>query len=128
MKRLFTFAGNKTLNFCMKSLSLTSMMFVFQACYGTPRDFGSDALLHGTVVNQATGEPIEGIKVTIGENYRHEITDAKGEFYLYLPSNQEHSLSFKSPDEKLQFQNKDTTIIPERNEEISFTIALNPCF
>ena len=39
-------------------LCLTSIAFVFQACYGTPQDFGSDLLIEGEVKAKSTGLPI----------------------------------------------------------------------
>jgi hypothetical protein len=43
-------------------LCLTSIAFVFQACYGTPQDFGEDLLIEGQVKSKTTGLPIKGIK------------------------------------------------------------------
>ena len=39
-------------------LSLTSTMFIFQACYGTPQDFGMDVLIEGQVKSKTSGLPI----------------------------------------------------------------------
>ena len=49
-------------------LSFTSALFVFQACYGTPQDFGLDILLEGQVKSKSTGLPIQGIKVSVEIN------------------------------------------------------------
>ena len=46
-------------------LWLTSIAFVFQACYGTPQDFGNDLLLTGQVNSKKTGLPVKGIKVSV---------------------------------------------------------------
>ena len=41
-------------------LCLTSVAFVFQACYGTPQDFGNDLLIEGQVTSKISGLPIKG--------------------------------------------------------------------
>ena len=56
-------------------LSFTSALFVFQACYGTPQDYGSDLLLEGQVKSKKTGLPIEGIKVAVSQTSQYEVTN-----------------------------------------------------
>jgi len=58
-------------------------MFVFQACYGTPQDFGNDVLLQGQVKSKTSGEPIKGIKVSVAESVQYEMTDESGHFSFY---------------------------------------------
>ena len=43
-------------------ISFTSALFVFQACYGTPQDFGFDLFIEGQVKSASTGLPVKGIK------------------------------------------------------------------
>ena len=38
-------------------------MFVFQACYGTNRDFGADVPIHGYVKSRTTNQPNPGINI-----------------------------------------------------------------
>jgi hypothetical protein len=64
-------------------LSLTSAMFVFQACYGTPKDFGLDLFIEGQVKSKASGLPIKGIKVSIVDSMQYEMTDEDGKFSFY---------------------------------------------
>lgn len=64
-------------------LSLTSMMFVFQACYGTPQDFGLDVHIEGLVKSKTTNLPIKGIKVSLGENMPYDYTREDGTFSFY---------------------------------------------
>jgi putative lipoprotein (rSAM/lipoprotein system) len=79
-----------------KGLTLTSAAFVFQACYGTPEDFGLDVRIHGVVVSRTTNEPIPGIKVSV-ENYpQYKLTDSKGSFLIY--ASQEKILYVKFED------------------------------
>lgn len=107
------------------------MMFVFQACYGAPKDFGRDAFIHGKVFDKSTGTPLKGIKVSVGDGYRYDITDDDGSFTMYLPSGQDHIFSFTVPHDEtnlLRFQPKDTIITPKRGDNISFSISLDPCY
>lgn len=64
-------------------LSLTTAMFVFQACYGTPQDFGLDFQIEGQVRSQVTGLPVKGIKVSIANNLQYQYTDENGKFSFY---------------------------------------------
>ena len=64
-------------------LSLTSAMFVFQACYGTPQDFGLDFLVEGQVKSKISGLPIKGIKVSVANNLQYEYTNDEGRFSFY---------------------------------------------
>jgi hypothetical protein len=45
--------------------SLTALVFVFEACYGTPQDFGEDVEISGRVKSAVTGEAIQGVKVEL---------------------------------------------------------------
>jgi len=81
-------------------LYFTSAMFVFQACYGTPQDFGDNVLVEGKVKSKATGLPIEGILVMIADSSSSDLTKTDGTFSFYtgLPG-----------DFKLVIQDIDTT-------------------
>ena len=43
-------------------ISLTSVMFVFQACYGTPQDFGFDLLVQGQVKSKTSDCQLKELK------------------------------------------------------------------
>lgn len=64
-------------------LSFTSALFIFQACYGTPQDFGLDLLVEGQVKSKTSGLPIKGIKVSVADNMQYEMTDENGRFSFY---------------------------------------------
>lgn len=91
---------NKWIRKIIGGLSFTSVLFVFQACYGTPQDFRLDLLVEGQVKSMTSGLPIKGIKVTVANNMQYEITNEEGKFsfYTYVPE----SLT-------LQFQDIDST-------------------
>jgi hypothetical protein len=107
-------------------LSFTSAMFVFQACYGTPQDFGLDVLIEGQVKSKITGSPIKGIKVSVAENMQYDFTDDEGKFSFYTePGN---SLKIKFEDVDLAqygtFVNKDTIpAITDKKVYLNITLA-----
>ena len=78
-------------------LSFTPALFVFQACYGTPQDFGLDLFIEGKVVSKATGEPIKGIKVSAPQ-LQYTITNDKGEFSFYTIKSDKVQISFEDID------------------------------
>lgn len=79
-------------------LSFTTALFVFQACYGTPQDFGYDSLLEGKVISQTTGEPIKDIRISVGNQMQYTTTNEKGEFSLYTTKSQKVPVSFEDID------------------------------
>lgn len=76
------------------ALSLTSALFVFQACYGTPQDFGQDVVLEGLVTSKNTQLPLSGVKVSIADSPQYEITDENGHFKIYTTKEQQYLLQF----------------------------------
>jgi len=93
-------------------LSLTTAVFVFQACYGTPQDFGNDYLIEGQVKSKTTDLPIKGIKVSVSDNLQYEITDSLGKFRFYTKMQDEIKVMFRDIDSTLngQFKDKDTVL------------------
>jgi len=68
-----------------KGVSLTSLAFVFQACYGPlPDDRFCDVNFTGVVVSKSTNLPVEGIAVVIQNGARNTgYTDINGRFSIY---------------------------------------------
>ena len=87
-------------------------MFVFQACYGTPQDFGADLLIEGQVKSKVSGLPIKGIKVQVAENIQYELTDDEGKFSFYTEMLQRVTLQFQDMDSTKNglYANKDTVL------------------
>ena len=94
-------------------LCLTSIAFVFQACYGTPQDFGNDLLIEGQVKSKTSGLPIKGIKVSVADKVQYANTDENGKFSFYIEKLQNTKIKFTDVDstQNLVFSNKDTLII-----------------
>ena len=56
----------KWLRGLMKASALTTVMFIMQACYGTPSMYDmAEIQLSGRVVDKATGKPLNGICLNV---------------------------------------------------------------
>ena len=118
----------------LKGLSLTSAMFVFQACYGTPQDFGYDTLIEGKVTSQTSGLPIKGIKVSIRDNMSYEttqkgsmqdyisyeITNDEGEFIIFSPKDSYVTVLFEDVDSTENGSFKDTYKVLDKLDDNIF--------
>ena len=106
-------------------ISFTSALFVFQACYGTPQDFGIDMFIEGQVKSKTSGLPIKGIKVTVADNNQYEFTDENGKFSLYTYMHEGVKLQFRDIDSTQNglFLNKDT-ILTRISEKMYLDITL----
>ncbi len=104
---------NKLVKRLFGGLSLTTAMFVFQACYGPPQDFGADLLVEGVVKSKSTGQPIKGIKVSNVILPQYLYTEADGSFSFYTESSEGCKLRFEDVDlsQNGTFANKDTVLI-----------------
>ena len=93
-------------------LCLTSVAFVFQACYGTPQDFGNDLLIEGQVKSKTSGLPIQGIKVSVDDKVQYTNTDENGKFSFYIERLQYAKIQFTDIDstQNTLFSNKDTLV------------------
>jgi hypothetical protein len=80
------------------ALSLSTALFIFQACYGTPRDFGLDVHIEGCVKSQSTDMPIQGVRVSLDQSPQYEITDKDGKFSFYISKASEYKVKFESID------------------------------
>ena len=95
-----------------RGLSLTSALFIFQACYGTPQDFGLDLHIKGNVKAKSTGLPIKGIKVSVPNDIQYYLTDSEGKFSLYTERVNTLIVHFEDIDSVQNglFHNKDTVL------------------
>lgn len=110
----------------IKGLSFTSVMFVFQACYGTPQDYGLDIHVVGRVKSKTSGLPIKGIKVSVTHDLQHEITDENGEFSLYTEFRDSLSFHFQDIDstQNSQYVDKDTLLTGIADTKLFLDIML----
>lgn len=93
-------------------LCLTSIAFVFQACYGTGYDFGEDILIEGQVTSKASGLPIKGIKVSVADKVQYTSTDEDGKFSFFIEKIKTPKIKFTDIDstQNIWFSNKDTLV------------------
>jgi putative lipoprotein (rSAM/lipoprotein system) len=93
-------------------LSLTSALFIFQACYGTPQDMGFDILIEGKVRSRTTGIPVKGIKVSMEDRIQYELTNDEGNFSFYTEAAGSYKIKFEDIDllQNGNFENRDTTL------------------
>lgn len=117
--------GSKWIRRMVRGVSLTSALFVFQACYGTPQDLGFDLLIEGQVKSKTTGLPIPGIKVTIKDIGQWEFTDEEGRFGIYTLLTDAVTVQFQDVDsiENGNFNYQDTLLTTDR-EHVLLTVEL----
>lgn len=109
----------------LAGLSFTSVLFVFQACYGTPQDFGLDLLIEGQVKAENTGLPLKNIKVSVSNNSQYAYTNQNGEFSFYTERTEKITLTFADSD-SLQnglYASKDT-LLNNATEKVFVSISL----
>lgn len=107
-------------------LSFTTALFVFQACYGTPQDFGLDILVEGQVKAKVTGLPIKGIRVSVDGNMQYEYTNDEGKFSFYTEDANSLKIKFEDidSDQNGSFASMDT-ITAINDKKIYLNIVLD---
>jgi putative lipoprotein (rSAM/lipoprotein system) len=106
-------------------LSLTSALFIFQACYGTPQDMGLDIMIEGKVLSQKTRMPIKGIRVSVEDKLQYEFTDIDGKFSFYTETAGNYKIKFEDTDsgENGNYIGKDT-VLTSIDKRVYLNIAL----
>ncbi len=109
----------------LKGFCLTSAAFVFQACYGTPQDFGYDLLIEGKVISKNTGLPVEGIKVSVANEIQYAFSDSAGNFSFYTELRDSIKLTFEDVDASANknFVKRDT-VLKVNNKCMNLNIEL----
>lgn len=117
----------KTLRTLIGSLSFTTALFVFQACYGTPQAVGNDFLVEGCVTSRSTGEPVQHMRVGIDGESQHQYTDAEGKFSFYTVKRSDLRLVVEDIDntDNGNYNAADTLIAADGNR-IYLDISVNP--
>jgi hypothetical protein len=118
---------NKILRKLASGLSLTSALFIFQACYGSPQDMDADIFIEGQVKSKVSGLPVQGIKVSVEESAQFQFTDNDGRFSLYTGIHDSYKLMFEDTDSvnNGHFADKDTVIFYS-DKNYFLDIALDP--
>lgn len=107
--------------------SLTALVFVFEACYGTPQDFGEDVEISGTVKSAKTGQTLQGIEVTLKNNDYFVITENDGKFSFFASPGQDYHMSFvdSKATKQVLYLSKDTVLKYNNNDFLNLEIKLN---
>lgn len=90
----------KLFRWFLRASALTTVMFIMQACYGTPSMYDIvDIPLSGYVIDKDTGQPLKGICLDAShtdDDYDHVIvyTDENGYFELMQWGNSRRVTSF----------------------------------
>jgi hypothetical protein len=126
MKKTITDKKRKILRRIYGALSLTTAMFIFQACYGSPQDFGLDTFIQGTVKSKKTSLPVSGIKISIESKPYVGFTDNFGEFKIYTETAPQYKLKFEDIDGTTRgvFSQKDT-IVTVIGESVHLNVLLD---
>ena len=106
-------------------LSLTSALFIFQACYGTPQDMGLDIIIEGKVISRQTNMPVKGIRVSVEDKLQYQFTDIDGKFSFYTETAKSYKIKFEDIDtsENGNFFGKDT-VLASIDKRVYLNIAL----
>lgn len=107
-------------------LSLTSALFIFQACYGSPQDFDLDVVIEGQVKSEETGLPIKGIKVSIEETQQYQLTNDDGQFSIYTAAFNAIRVKFEDIDsiQNGAFNSRDTLLSGVAGHNVKLDILL----
>jgi len=94
----------KLFHWIFRRLSLTSNMFVFQACFGAP---------------------VKRIKVLLGKTCQYQFTDSLGRFNMYVPEQGDYNLRIAGVDpiNNGYFITRDTSLV-NANDAIHVDITL----
>ncbi|MCR5325580.1 MAG: hypothetical protein K6E37_02385 [Bacteroidales bacterium] len=120
----------KWLHNLLKGASLTTALFIFQACYGTPKEVyylqSGEAPMSFKVVSHSNGAPLKGIKVFSQSNRLNTVayteigvTGDDGSCHVDIPYRKNALgpyLRFEDPDDL--HQAKDTVLYDLREREI----------
>ena len=124
----------KWLHNLLKGASLTTALFVFQACYGMPQNYmleeGGEAPMTFTVFSRSTGKPLEGVRISGATNnyagiYYQDLgvtgTDGRCRVNIpYIRNVKGPWLRFEEPSGT--FEVKDTVLYDLRDREIEIKL------
>lgn len=110
----------KWLRGLLKASALTTVMFIMQACYGTPSMYDmAEIQLSGRVVDKATGEPLKGICLDVFDSNGSDpivgYTDENGYFEMIQWVNVQRvsSLTIEVKDKEENYQPFDTLVMSD---------------
>ena len=111
----------KVLKWTLGSIGITSIAFVFQACYAPYYGDDYDRCINGEVLSATTHKPIKGIRVTGNDQPGYVETDSAGAFHIHLPISRDYNIRLEDQSDSLRAYLPKDTIIPDslyRGEKI----------
>ena len=104
----------------MKASALTTVMFIMQACYGSPREDFVEINISGYVTDKANGQPLQGIQLEAFHSdgdYDHVIgyTDENGYFEMshWAYFNRVSQLTIEAVDTVGNYRSFDTLVLSD---------------
>ena len=101
---------SKALRWVLGTLGVTSIAFVFQACYAPYYGDDFDRCINGEVRSAQTHKPIKGIRITGNQQPGYEETDSAGTFHIHLPLSRDYNIRLEDQDSLRAYLPKDTII------------------
>ena len=119
----------KWLHNLLKGLSLTTALFIFQACYGTP-EWLHDANLHFKVVAADTGEPLKDVYVSSRVQAADNLdwipcgrTNEDGEAHVFFGTAEGQDPQFRFEMVDSDYKVKDTVIVDTKYRTVEIQLV-----
>lgn len=108
--------------------SFTTALFVFQACYGTPADYGECGChIEGIVKTANSDLPINAVNINVNGDYLAR-TDSLGRFWICMENSEYYNLELVDGDRERNglFISKDTVLTSvDWNDYFYLELVLN---
>ena len=112
---------SKALRWLLGTLGVTSIAFVFQACYAPYYSDDYARCINGEVLSATTHKPIKGIRITGNDQPGYVETDSAGTFHIHLPISRDYNIRLEDQSDSIRAYLPKDTIIPDslyRGEKI----------
>ncbi|MCK5821981.1 MAG: hypothetical protein KAH17_08840 [Bacteroidales bacterium] len=126
IKNQFNLSKKRIIKSIFGLFSLSTMLFVFQACYGTPQDFGQDILLEGKVISEGSENSIQNIEIRLQNLPQYTSSDSEGNFSMFCPRQDQYTFNFRDIDgeDNGSYTNLDSVIKLDISENSLFLSVL----
>ena len=110
--------------------AFTSMMFVMQACYGTPNNVRIDEeevefTVSGTVTAKSNSEPLENIKLMVDSTDYEATTDEMGNFSITFKALNYCDMTLRFIDDSGKYKAVDTVVSVCESPELNIEMDAN---
>ena len=112
----------------LQASAFTSVMFIMQACYGTPNNrgeenYGYEIKMSGIVKDSASAQPLSGINVSTDISDKVAVSDENGQFDLtFMAYNKYTGIYLNFSDTLDRYAQLDTVINPN-SSDINIALA-----